>query len=212
MSSVCVQFAFVWVVAGILSSYVIPWYCADSPGTRDDVSSSVLECTWVRSEFQCIKSSRHYLVDKLYSLSLVGIFSCGDVLQQNVPQSHHKTPNTTLNHLHILAVTCMIDTAGISPVAAVGNDTARQLPAQLLTDVCPYRQYCRQINVHAWLCPSLPGLPYHVTHLYIRIGCGYVIRYIILVCLLDLERVRSRVGRRRICVQMLLYERILIPV
>jgi len=43
----------------------------------------------------------------------------------------------------------MLDTAWNSPVAAVGNDTARQLPAQLLTAVCPYRQYCRQINVHA---------------------------------------------------------------
>ena len=120
-----------------------------------------------------------------YSLSLGGIFSCSDVIQQNVPQSHHKTPNTTLNHLYILAVTCMIDTEGISPVAAVGNDTSGQLPAQLLTALFPLSQYCRQINVHALLRSSLPGFSYHVTQLYIRIGSGYVIGFIILVFLLE---------------------------
>jgi hypothetical protein len=106
------------------------------------------------------RSTRGYLLDDTvpnpvditlpsssYSLSWGGIFSRGDVIQQNVPQYHHKTPNTTLNHLYNLAVTYSLDTARISPVAAPDNQTTRQLPAQII--------WCLQVVVKRQLALNL---------------------------------------------------------
>ena len=93
-----------------------------------------------------------------YSLFWGGIFSRRDVIQQNVPQYHYKTPNTTLIHLYNLAVTYTLNTARISPVAAPHNRTTRLLPAQTI--------WCLQVVVKRQLAVQLEA----AVHLHVAVN------------------------------------------